>query len=454
MIRCIKNICCLLLVIVLVPAVASAGQIENFLNLLVSPAEGKTVFIEATCTVKAVPQFSEQRINWLNDLLKHLTFQITAGKNVQEESILVDGKPSIGFISREGIQGQEINFSFDPETIYRPQTDANILTGLSGMETEITTFSYYSELHQLLSGFYEYFTAMPDQFPDACTWSKISVQYKGYGTAVKRCAISLPEETFTSKEMTDFIDSLEPGPARDMLSHMVYSGRQRYTILLDENNKPMKINYTGRSGLSAESMRNVNVDWRCLRGEKGYKDILKLTNPAVNGNNRKNVTLTREMVIAEDETESMNASVETDFVEDRVRTRTVCKIQLGYQEDQISGNVTERTVIGGNSDLKTLQINMTGSELEEYTGTLEIAQEMNKIEKNHILIQFALSSGEESVWKAGNTVLLKEKDFTVLAQRLTRSFLKSLLSLPAEDLQFILADLPVGSLDELIKEQP
>lgn len=454
MIRNLRKICCLLLAVLLIPAAALAGQIDNLLDMMVGNPEGKTLSVEASCTVSAIPQFSEQRIAWLNGLLKHLTFRITTGEAIQEAAVLVDGLPSIGFFTREGEQGEEYLFSFDPDTAYRTGEDLDLISGLSGTESDISAFTYYTGIHQLLSGYYDYFAALPEAFPDACTWTKISAQYKGYGTAVSRCAISLPEEVFSSQEMADFISSLDPGPARDMLSGMVYSGRQRYTLLLDENKRPMKINYTGRAGLSTDSMRSVNVDWRCLRGESGYKDVLKFTNPTLSGNARNNITMTREMIIGEDGAESMAASVETDHLEDRVRTRTVCKIQLDSRDDQITGIITERTVIGGSADLKTIQITMDGSGADEYKGTLEITQEMNKIEKNHFLIQFTLSPGEEIIWNAMETLPMKPEDLPILAQKITRSFLRSLLPLPEEDLQFFLADLPDGWWDQFRSEHP
>ena len=434
---------CLLLALLMIPAAALAGRISEFLDLLTNAPGESGLEIQAQCTVSAMPEYSPERTEWLNGLLKHLTFRLITAQGGEEVSILTDGEPALGFQSRQGNEGTEYVFSFEPDIAYRTEKDTALLTSLAGSETDLSSLAYYSDLYQMMAGFYEYFAGLPDVFPDACTWSNIKVDYKGYGTAVQRCAIALPEEAFTSAEMNAYVSSLPEGPVKDLLCRLVWSGRQRYTILVDENRRPMKINYTGRAGLSAEDIRNVNVDWRCPRGENGkYKDILQLTNPNGNGSDRNNITLNQELVLTEDGSEQLTGTIETDRVVSRARTRIILKIQLESKDDQITGTFNERTVVGSNAEGNNLQIQLTKDESGEYEGTLEITGEMNKIEKNHFMIQMKASSGALSPWKAEQTILMKESDYPILSEMITRTFLKSLVSIPEKDLQFFLADLP------------
>ena len=436
----IKRTCCLILALLFIPVSSMAGQISELLNYITAPKSETGTETEVKFSVSALPEFSKQRTEWLNSLLQHLSFHLNTGKDSDMVSILVDGITSIAVQSRSG----EYIFSIEPETAYRPAEGEDLLFALSGTETDINSFTYYSDLYRMLPSFYEYFSALPDAFPDACSWSKVNIPYKGYGTAVKRCAISLPEDVFQSDEMAELVNKLSPGPAKDMLSGAVFSGRQRYTLLLDENGQPLKINYTGRAGLTVDSIRNVNIDWRCLRGDSGYKDVLKLTNPAVSGTARKNLTLNQEMTIWEDGTENLTASIETDQVEGRIRTRIICKINLVADAGQISGSISERTAVGSSVNTCSAQIRINCTNAEQYEGTLEIAKEMNKIETNHYVIQFSTSPGKEMPWNAVKSVTLREEDYPLLAEKLTHTFLQSLLPLPVEDLQYILADLPEG----------
>ena len=59
----------------------------------------------------------------------------------------------------------------------------------------------------------------------------------------------------------------------------------------------MKVNYTGKAGFSEDSIRNVDLDWRCLRREEGYKDVLQLKTPAVSGTTRHNISISQEMTV-------------------------------------------------------------------------------------------------------------------------------------------------------------
>ena len=437
----IKRGCCILMVLLMMPVLAFAGSIDDFLNLI-STEEDDGIEITMQCSVQAVSGFSEKRVAWLNDLLRHLTFRLVVCGTASETEILVDGTTAVSY-RKDGV------FSFEPDKSYRAADGSDIIEAMSGEEMELSSVTYYTDLYTMMSGFYEYFSGLPEVFPESCSWSKINVQYKGYGTAVHRCAIALPEDAFVSADMTAYINTLTPGPAREMLEQMVWSGRQRYTLLLDENMRPMKINYTGRCGLSSDSIRSVNVDWRCPRGEHGYKDILKLTNPAVSGNDRKNLNLTLEY--SEGETEKLTASIETDEVSGNNKRRIACKMEMTSENDTIDCTITERTVISGSADVKTVKLNMDHVH-SGYEGTLEIAREMNKIEENHFLIRFAVAPAaaqpapatETDLIPVPETVLLSENEYPVLAERITAVFLRALIDIPEEDLQFILADLPEG----------
>ena len=79
----------LLLALVMIPVSAFAGTIDELLTKVSNPAE-KPAEITIKAEAVSLPQFSETRTEWLNGLLKHLTFKIRSDGIVQEEEIDVD----------------------------------------------------------------------------------------------------------------------------------------------------------------------------------------------------------------------------------------------------------------------------------------------------------------------------------------------------------------------------
>ena len=428
------------MILLVFPVSASAGTIDDMLMTLSSPADKPTEIIYKVEAV-SLPQFSETRTGWLNDLLKHLTFRIRSDGNIQNEAIDIDDKPAIECTIRENDGKTEVRYSFD-DRIYTCEKDAGNSGILTGLAPENEMIEYYSRFQVLLPEFYRFFSGLPELFPDCTNETKVSIQYKGYGTAVKRYAMVLSQDVLSSEQMTEYLDSGEMKHVKVFLSNSVLSGKQRLTLLRDADGNLMKVNYTGKSGLSVESIRNTDVDWKCLKNGNDCKDVLVLKTPAVTGTERHNVTLTREYSQKPEGTEEYRCTVDTDEVRNRIRNRVRFEISLDASAGNISGLAEIKQTSSGLNDIRTFTIDIKDGEDEDYHGSLEFAHELNKIEREHFRTDFTWSACEAPVWENSEKYVSAEQDMQNIRRKAAGVFLRAIAVIPEEDLQYILADLP------------
>ena len=440
--RRLRRAVCLLIALVLIPAAGLAGTIDDLMKLLTRPAD-RPVAMEIQAEAVHVPELGETRLEWLNRLLGHITFRMSAGDGTEEETILIDGKPVMGCTARTGTEGRVWQFSFDGETAYRAEDGGDLLEMFSGVSADFSGLDYYSEMAVLLDGFYRFFEGLPAQFPEYSDLSRTNSPYKPYGTAVKKWTIALPEDILQSDQMKAYLEGDGMEAVKEYLSHAVLAGRQRLTLLTDADDRLMKVNYTAKAGLSEEDMRSVNLDWRCLRGETGYRDVLKLTTPGA-GSRRDNLTITREMVIDPEKGETYTGSIETDRVADRVRTLILLTFELKASGDSVTGSLTEKTTVGGERTYTEITADLARNAQEEYRGSLEIITKLGKIEKEHYRIQLTAEKAAAPEWKDLPVKTLGRSDRNRIAEKAANVFLKALIPIPEKDLQYILADLPEG----------
>lgn len=442
-----------LIIILLLPFSSYAGTVDDLLtNLSRSPDYPNELVFKAELV--RLPQFSDIRTGWLNQLLDHLTFRIRSDGNLQEEIIEADEKAVIEHLSRKMNGKTENRFSFS-EKIYRSENEDDFLSLLTGNSPEDDLYDYYTQFQILLPEFYRFFSGLPELFPDSVSESKVSIQYKGYGTAVKRYAMVLGSDVLASEIMTDYLSRDDLSNVRQFLSQIVLSGKQRLTLLRDAEGNLMKVNYTAKCGMSEESIRNTDLDWKCLNRENGYKDVLVLKTPAVTGTDRHNVTLSRESVLQPDGTEQYECSIDTDEVRNKNRNRVRMDIRLTGAEKRITGNAVRKKTASGTTEINEYTINVTTGENEDYQGSLEIKHELNKIEREHFRIDFTYGSCEAPVWENGDSVSISEDEVQSIRQKAAGAFLRAMKNIPEEDLGFILADLPDNWWNQIqISEKP
>lgn len=427
--------------ILLLPSAAAAGTIDELIVLLTRPAD-HPVAAEMTVEALNVPELGATRLAWLNSLLKHLSFRLAAGEGIQEETILVDGSPAISSVSRTDSAGGTVRqFSFDGGTAWSMPEGEDLLSVLSRVSPDLTGTEYYSEMAVLMDGFYRFFEGLPAQFPEHSSLSKTNTSYKPYGIAVKKWSLAFPDDILQSEKMRAYLNGEGLEAVREYLAGAVLSGRQRLTLLADENDRLMKVNYTAKAGLSEDDLRSINLDWRCLRREEGFRDVLTLTTPGT-GSRRDNLTITQEKTTDSEHGEKYTGSIETDRVADRVRTRILLTFELNASEDGAAGNIQEKTTVGNVKTSSEIAVSIGQNTQDEYRGSLEIINKLDKIEKEHFRILFTAAKSDVPQWNEADVRQITNEDMNRIAEKAANAFLKALAAVPPEDLQYFLADLP------------
>ena len=100
--------------------------------------------------------------------------------------------------------------------------------------------------------------------------------------------ITFPAD-FTAEKFPQIISTLvESGESREWIEKFVFHGKQRIVLLLDENERLIRVSYDGEAGISEDKLRRVSVVWRSFR-EKGIRrDKLVMKTPSVSGYDRNN----------------------------------------------------------------------------------------------------------------------------------------------------------------------
>ena len=424
--RLIRIIAVLIISIsILIPPEAYGTRLDSIISMLTNPSDdGIEIMIHAEAV--HVPELSETRTEWLNRLLSHIAIILRMNGDIQEETIEVDGMEAIRLTSRNS----------DSKTDY-PGED----------RTE-----YYRRIAVLLPEFYSFFSILPDMYTNETAVAKANVRFKGYGTATKRLSLSVGDDALTSEKMQELLSQNDLKELGDILSMVILSGRQRITLLTDDNGQLMKVNYTGKAGFSQDDMRNVNLDWRCMRSENAYRDELQLTTPRTSGSGKNNISITQEMRDDGDGSRLYSCSAETDQVVDRVRTRYLLSVDLNEKNDHISGVITEKTITGSLSEIVTIVADIECITQDEYHGSLEITRVSGKIMKEQVRLNVVLSACGEIPFDASRTEMLTKDAEKALAEIITGDFLHAMIHVPEQDLQYFLADLPDGLWSELVRQ--
>ena len=408
----------------------------------------RPVEILLSVRVNHLPQFSDERTESLNRLLSHLAFRIRTDGTRMNISIEADGTcgPSL-FQTRN--HGQMIRYySCDSEYAYAYPIDGS--DGDADFGSALASVDQYEKMLVFIREFYTLFSTMAGLYDEDSGISKVQIRFKDYGTAVKRRTLSLSEHFLQDEKAASIQQQANASGIGEYLSCLVFSGRQRFTFLSDENDGLMKVNYTGKAGISTDSIRSVNLEWKCLRGDCSLKDVITLTSPSVQGSDRDNYQVERIWAWQPDQPETLEIKAEQDRVRERVRTRTQLVLNLRSDEGNTSGSLTETIMTGGTKSITSAQIAISRTDDEEYNGTLEIETELGKIEKDHFSLQFAVSYTEPLEDPDVLPVLDADTQSTAaLKQKLAAELLPLLISLPEEDLDYLLKDLPDSFTDQL-----
>lgn len=425
------------------PDFLMTGETEAPVSLIISSPEYKTI-----------SRFGEERKDSLNRLLKHFSLSVDTDGNTSETVVMIDQEPVYSYIeaTEENIQ----------KTVYSLCPDKVVVQQVKGSEDDSSVLTFLNDqfflMNKLLDELYPAFEKSAEVFSAFAKESSVSLHFNGYGKAVKRTTINLPEQ-YVSEHFPVVPAELAASPeCKAFIGSLLFKGTQKIVLLYDQDNRLLRINYDGKAGFSEDSIRKVSVVWRCRRSDEEKKDHLTLKTPAVTGNDKYNLTYERNVYTGSQDNRIIQWDLQLDFRKGQNRKKSGFKADLTFAENMLKGEVSYSEKQDG-SETKVIIVPSIHKEKPfEYAGTIEIANYSGKIVLDRTEYTVQVSRGKDLIvpevlkyqeYEAGEKGIVTDDE--QIRDLLSGALIRKLLSLPAEDLVFLNSDIPEDVWNTLVQ---
>ena len=400
---------------------------------------------------KHIAQFGEERKESLNRLISHFSLSVNTDSDISETTLMIDREPM--FSMYEKVSGSEIRslYSVEPDTVY-------VLPEVSAEEDgeALTVFleKHFFLINRMLDELYPMFDKSSVAFQDIAKQSAASLTFKGYGKGVKRILISFPEQ-YVAEHFPGALAGLAAGEeGRTFIESLCFSGSQKMTLLYDQDDVLLRINYDGTVGISEDSMRKVSLAWRTVRSDTVRKDNLTMKTPSVKGNDRYNVIYEREVNTSDPVRHNLSWDLQIDLKDERGKKKISCTADLKSAEQNLNGQI-QFTVKQEKEEKKiTITPSLLRENASEYTGTIEITDNSGKIVTSSMKASVSISPGTGLSFPEDrdiHTVDISGTDgfssWDPVQDKLNRILVRKLISLPEEEIDFLIKDIP----EEILK---
>ncbi len=479
-----KRICIwLAALLILLPVSAPALEMTGIIGRLLGNDTEPTV-LDISAEYRSMATFDEHRAEALNRILKHLSLRLHSGKNVSGIFLLADGTEMTGILSRQVENEKQTAFTFDPEKVY-VFSDENPLAEASSddFSAAMEKTERLEMLHRGLEDGYALFCELPGRCGEKAKSTDTKKRVNGFGTAVRSISIQFTGEEAESGVIQELLKDPQTGTTPAFFSGLFFSGRQKVNLLTDEAGRALLIQYSGKAGRSEETMRDIRLEWRCLRTENLLKDQVTVKSPAVKGTDRDNITLERVLETVTEaksdssksagnrtegqdtenpeeavrkEVYSLTCSYDRVAQRERIRTEIKCSLELA---DQWTGSLlwTDKSTDETNKTefRPALKVNAAG----EYSGTLEILRYSGKIAAEDLMLTLRMGPADDPEWPE-KAEILREDGMTAdeknelqsnLLGRAAGIFLRTALGWPPEDLIYLSEGLPEENWSQVIQ---
>ena len=423
--------------------------------LLRGDAEGPLSFIVSSPQYTQLAYLGSDRKESLNRLLNHFAIEISLGVNTSETSINIDGDTIISVSETTDGKETATAYSFAPDKV--------LLNTENTVSAEQSSFSGFLNgqfwlINRLMDHLYTAFGKIPETYPDFCREGKENLNYKGYGKAVRKTTIVFPAD-YVKENFPEAPAALAGDEeTAELIRKALFSGAQKIILLYDEEGHILRINYDGTVGFNEESMRKVSAAWRCLRAENQTKDLLTLKSPAAKGNDRYNLSYTRDLDLTADETHPLSWDLQLDMKDGDVKKKVAFTADILSAEGAVTGTVRFSEKHDGVEHKVELVPEVRKENGQEYSGTIEITYKTGKIVTSSIQAGITVSAGKET-GPAGRSesvpVNARSEEGKILAEQLenqARSILAGrMLKLPREDTDFLNQDIPADVWNSLVQ---
>lgn len=448
-------ICVLLLMSVNVSAESVSG-IWNAWN-----GDGNEEFTaDITVQFSAHMPFDEERREALNALLKHITLRLSDTGDVQQTEILVDGDPALSLMTRGEGEEQNTVCSFLPGTTVIGKDAGINLSDISSVDLASDFELLQRSGKAILTDLYDWLIRLPELCPDNCKNGKEKQSFKNVGKAVTKTVITFTKASVEEGVLDVWKEACPAGELKTWAQDLVFSGRQQITLFRDDQDRVIRLTYSGTAAMGDAVPRKITLGWSRLRtAEKSY-DKLSLKTPAVSGSDHDTVTLEFLESFREDGSAvSLDFSVE--HVENRVKRSAGCVAELSLAESSLTGSITLKQKEGnGTQQFYILTPKFFVGENGAMNGTVVYQQKRGKdlLEDAEITAELTrnatLPDFPETTLVIQESSMNDEEKASLRDQILwgaAEALIRPVLSLPEEDLQYLLYELDEDQV-KLLKE--
>ena len=456
--RRIRTIWAIIALSVLFAIVSAAGIAEGeglYPNLLLSGKSERPITVTVSApSYTMIPPYGNERTDELNALLKHAAVEITTDGDNAECVILIDGSPLLSLTQKTDGDAVKTVYSQQNETVYIESAEdgADALTLFMD-----DRFFYVNRMMDELIGVFE---KLPEVYPDKAKTSAESINFKGYGKAVSKVAVTLKEEAEIEEIQSVLCGLTECDELKDMIHSLLFRGTQKIVMLMGENGKPIRIIYDGTTGFYEEDLRKVSLNWKSFRSDESKKDEMILKAPAVSGNERDNMTYSRELCRDEEERDTLEWNMQLDLKDAQDRQEIQFSGEYSFADTEIDGMSILSRRQDGVKTKKIVSLKLAKENGGDYCGTIEITDNSGKILTGGMTAGILFTVGKQVSFVENDKRIVdlregkNEEEAQSLQTILADSLIRRLALLPAEDLAFFRRDLPADiweTLTQIIK---
>ncbi len=436
---------CFFLVLILIPCASLGSDITSVCQSLLSPAASGAA--EISLSLKEYVPFGAERLEMLNDLLKHISFQIREKEKESSVSVLVDREEVFGLHQWTENEGECFAFSFEPETAYAGNGIGE-LTGAASVQAAMFSFELppfmTADKLQWAEAAYAALEKLPELFPEYARVQEVKTRLKDLGLSVKKTTVTVPQDAVREDVMKRLGEIDAPESLRSFLLSLSFSGRQQVILYYDENGALLKANYSGQVG-SPEDMRKTKLEWKGLRGSE-VMDALTVNAPPAAGRNKDILTMKRTIRKSDTE-EALQAELAWTMTRDGVKTVVdgSADLFLKNEGNALNGNVTLVKKTGEQESGFVAEPDLSMVPETGWSGTVRVSylSGKNTVVGADVKLSF-FPETETGISKPENITdpgSMSEEEQSALKNRIQRELasrlLKALIRLPGKDLRFL-----------------
>lgn len=436
---------------------ASAETVSGLWNILNGD-------MRENCTVELGVRFNmhmpfgEERCDMLNALLSHVKLRLAASGESRETEILIDGESAFSLRMSSSGAEQNAEYSFLPGT--------QIIGEGAGIDLAVSTGVDLAPEFELLQGsgaeilddLYAWFLKLPELYSDNSKTGKDSQSFKNVGRTTEKTVVTVTKAAVEEGALKSWKEACPEGTLKIWLRDVNFTGRQQITLFRNSEGTVIRIAWSGQAAVEDGTPRKITLGWSRLRSPERDYDKLSLKSPATSGSDHDTVTLEYSESRQEDGSD-LSLNLKAERVENRIKRNLGCSADLMMNGDILTGSVelSEKEGSGTQQSFTVVPELKFGPD-GAADGTIFLNQKRGKdlIEDVELTVHTVREAALTEIGTATN--LIREESLSSterealaaeILQGAAETLIRPLLSLPREDLDFLLYELDSHQIDQL-----